>query len=131
MTKALSVVLLAGLGWAALAGTGRAAAAPCAHDGAAKGYPTFCSIPATPTDARTAQAFRSAVVETRKAGRSVLQQSGPSRFGLPADDAGRFAALARAQSAPPDALGGPGPVDIRTFEAEARRRANVPDAPHP
>jgi hypothetical protein len=89
-------------------------------------YPTFCAIPQIPTGVRDAGDFKVAVVDVRKAGRRVAEQSAPDTFGLVAGQSEPFGADARAQVAWP---GSAQPTDTAAFAAAARRRATPPPRP--
>lgn len=106
------------------------AAETSAHDSrevSGSSYPTFCAIPPTPTGVRGAEDFKVAVVDVRKAGLRVAEQSGPETFGLVAGQSETFGANARAQVAWP---GSSQPTDTAAFAAAARRRATPPPRPH-
>ena len=115
---------------AAVLGLGVASAAssaPAATPCAAAGYPSFCSIPAVPHDVRTAEAFKSIVVDTRLGGRSLEQNTGPSQFSL-TDTAG-FEAQARLEATPPPPITPPGPADTEAFLRDTRARVTPPPRP--
>jgi hypothetical protein len=122
-TKALwpAIVALA----ATIAWSSAGAGAPCAA-AAPGGYPTFCAIPATPTDVRGADAFKAAVVETRLEGRRVARASGPDTFNRPDTGADAFAASARAASTFTPAAGAPAAAESEAFAASLRDRATPP-----
>ncbi len=128
MTKALWIAALA-FAYAGLATAGAPSAAPCGPTTgvqATSGYPTFCSIPATPTDVRPAAAFRAAVIDTRRDGRRVRLQSAEQTFTLPVGEADSFSLQARLEAAPPAAEAQPAEADSEAFAAEARRRVTPP-----
>jgi hypothetical protein len=91
-------------------------------------YPTFCGIPATPHDVRGAEAFKADVVETRREGRRVTNDTGPQSFGLPIGGAEGFASAARAEATNPAMAPAPAAGDTDTFVATARDRARAPKA---
>jgi hypothetical protein len=119
-------------------GTVHAAATPCAqpkpttlsNDAAKRGYPTFCSIPPAPSHLRSPAAFRDAVLDTRRAGRDLVRESGPQTFGLAADSAAPFASQARREAAPPPAMNPQDVIEAEAFAREARKRAAPPKNPH-
>ncbi|MGI9168648.1 MAG: hypothetical protein ACR2FH_00530 [Caulobacteraceae bacterium] len=90
-------------------------------------YPTFCSIPPTPTDVRDAAAFRGAVAKARIAGANLARPSAPSTFSL--QDTGDFAASAREEAAPPPPITTPDQADAEAFAKAARARATPPHRP--
>jgi len=101
---------------------------PCGPAGIAPGYPTFCSIPQIPTNVRPPEAFKSAVVETRRAGRQVVELNAAAPTSLRLGEAEEFAQDARVYAAPPPPEAGPA-LDTSAFEAEALRRVAVPPKP--
>jgi hypothetical protein len=104
-----------------------AATGPSACARGAGGYPSFCDIPRTPTDVRGARAFKTAVVDTRLAGRRVVRATSPGAFGLPLGQAEAFSRAARAEAAPPPAEAAAAPGQNTEAEAaELRRRAAPP-----
>jgi hypothetical protein len=141
MTKTLRAAsLAAGLCvWPALAtSAGLPGPSPCDAPKAAAAWPTFCAIPPTPTDARSPEAFKAAVVSARQAGRRVVVASGPGTFGLPIGEADAFSAAARAEVTPPRPLPPPASAAARAADlAEAlkevtpppRHRRPLPDTP--
>lgn len=131
MTKALYA---AGLLAALSTSPAFAGEATCGSKATPGAYPSFCAIPAIPTDVRSAEAFKSAVVDTRVTGRRVVRETGPDTFGLRIGDAESFSAAARAEAAPPPpigapVLGGATPADTAAFLAEARRQVTPPARP--
>jgi hypothetical protein len=100
----------------------------CGPGGIPRGYPTFCSIPQIPTNVRPPEAFKSAVVETRRAGRQLVQQNAAAPTSLGFGEAEDFAEHARTYAAPPPPEVEPA-LDTSAFEAEARRRVAVPPKP--
>lgn len=103
--------------------------ATCAPAKTAPGpYPSFCEIPAVPTDIRGPEAFKAAVVETRQAGRRVVVQSAPETFALPLGAGDAFAGDARAEAAPPPPETA-ATEDIDRFAAAARKQASPPARP--
>ncbi|HEY5106161.1 MAG TPA: hypothetical protein VII73_05220 [Caulobacteraceae bacterium] len=90
-------------------------------------YPTFCSIPARPTDVRAAGAFRSAVVDTRVAGADLVAEDGDSSFSLNGTD--DFAAAARGEAVAPPPMTTPEDAGTDAFINEMRSRATPPPRP--
>jgi len=132
MTKSLGV-FLATLAWAmeTSAAWAEGGATPC---GAAKKpsiHPTFCSIPATPTDVRNADAYKSTVVDIRRAGLRLTSTIARERFSLRIGDTEDFAGLARAEAAPPGNEAAVSSDDTKAFEADALRRLGAPSKPRP
>ena len=120
MTKVFWIVAAMAVSSGAIA----AAASPAACCGKAPGtYPTFCAIPPLPTGVRKAEDFKLAVVDVRREGRRVVEQSSPETFGLVSGQTEDFGAEARAQAAWPGAADS---VDTAAFAAEARRKATPP-----
>jgi len=115
------------------------AAAPCAADPAnsfavlsqdehaARGFPAFCSIPATPTDVRTADAFKAAVLDSRRAGAEVAQDASASTFSLQNTPGFETDAL-RAAAAPPPMISA-GEPDTDAFVRSARALVAPPARP--
>ncbi len=134
MTKALrmAVGLLALPVSAAQAATGATPTADAATGGAdcaagpSASYPRFCDIPRTPTDVRDPKAFKSAVVDLRRAGRRVVRATGPGTFGLPLGEADAFSRAARAEAAPPPEVSAAPSEDSEATAAELRRLATPP-----
>ena len=91
-------------------------------------YPTFCAIPATPTDVRDAAAFRREVVATRLAGARLVRMTAPETFSITGTDA--FVAGARREAAPPPPITTPGEADTAAFVKASRARATPPPRPH-
>jgi hypothetical protein len=100
----------------------------CGAAADAEAYPTFCGIPKTPTDIRSAEAFKGAVVATRRAG-ARLTRDASEGFGLPVAAAEAFAAEGRAEAEPPPAATESTADDTEAFAAAARRRAAPPSRP--
>jgi hypothetical protein len=112
--------------FAATASASPAPVRPCAASSAPSGYPTFCGVPLTPTNVRSADAFRAAVLDVRLAGRQVARQSAPDTFSLPLGGAESFDAAARAAAAYPAPVAGPAGLQSDAFAAAARARATPP-----
>ncbi|HWE98477.1 MAG TPA: hypothetical protein VG248_01645 [Caulobacteraceae bacterium] len=93
------------------------------------GFPNFCSIPAVPRDVPTPAAFRTAVVDTRVAGRAAEHQASPATWTLPEGGAEAFAAQARAEAAAPPPL--TSEADTEAFAARLRELAAPPRRVHP
>jgi hypothetical protein len=111
-----------------LATTGATPAVVCAGPkGGLPSRPTFCAIPPTPTGVRSAQAFKAAVVATRKAGAALTAETGPGAFGLPEGQAEAFDRSARALVAPVGDT--PAPSDTDSFSQTARREVVAPPKP--
>ena len=122
-SRSMTHAVVLGLGLACAA-VGAGATTPCAKSA---GYPSFCSIPLVPHDIRTAEAFKSVVVDTRLGGRSLEQNTGPNQFSL-SDTAG-FEAQARLEATPPPPVTTPGQVDTEAFLRDARARVTPPPRP--
>lgn len=90
-------------------------------------FPTFCSIPPIPGDVRTASQYKTAVVDTRLAGRQLTRESDESTFSLTGTD--DFAAGARIEAVPPPPMDNPD-GDTDAFINAAKSRANPPPRPH-
>ena len=97
---------------------------------ATSAFPTFCSIPQTPTDVRDARAFRSNVVATRWAGRRAAEESAEAGFQLTPGGTETFAAAGRAAAAPPPAAVDTAVTPTDQFAADARKRAAAPARQH-
>jgi hypothetical protein len=106
-----------------------AKATGCADRKAADGYPTFCQIPATPKNARTPAAFKTAVTDIRQVGRRVVRQTEPETFGLPTGGAEGFAQSARSEIAAFPPFTGPKAGETEAFAADARRQVIPPPKP--
>lgn len=104
---------------------GARAAIPCS-DGS-NAYPSFCDIPAAPTDARGASGFKTVVVDTRLAGAGLVRETTPAHFSLDQSDA--FEAAARRQVMAPPPMTPPGGADTAAFVKAARARARPPSRP--
>ncbi len=87
-------------------------------------YPTFCSIPPTPTDIRTDRQFKTAVVGVRVAGARLADQSGPETFSLTGTEA--FAAAAKREAAPPPPMTTPSEAPTEAFIKQLKARAEPP-----
>ncbi|MEO8812532.1 MAG: hypothetical protein ABI376_06440 [Caulobacteraceae bacterium] len=113
----------------AVPATGRGILAPdvVGAADAARSWPTFCSIPATPRDVPPPPAFRAAVVDTRLAGRTVVADSAPDSFHLA--DTAAFSARARREAAAPPPIATPGEADTEAFIRASRAAATPPRAP--
>jgi hypothetical protein len=110
----------------AMAATGTA---PCAQTAA--GYPSFCDIPRTPTDVRSARAFKGAVVDLRRSGRGVVRDTSPGTFGLPLGQAEAFSQAARTEAAPPPPEAAAAPAGNTEADAAELRRRAAPPPPRP
>ncbi len=93
----------------------------------ARAYPTFCSIPPTPSGVRQPTAFKAAVVDTRVAGARLVRQTAPSTFSLGDTDA--YAAAGRAEATPPPPMTTPSDAAAEDFARAARARAKPPKRP--
>jgi len=123
------------LGTAATARAGSNSCAPASDAAAADGraalaYPTFCSIPKRPTDIRAPDAFKAAVLDTRRSGVALVRATNPGTFGLPQSGAGAFAAKARSEAAPPPPMNPQNVTDAAAFARDARAKAAPPTRPH-
>ncbi|MBS0409236.1 MAG: hypothetical protein JSR86_04925 [Proteobacteria bacterium] len=92
-----------------------------------KGFPSFCSIPAIPTDVRDAGAWKTAVVDTRVAGARLQRQTDPSTWTLDGTDA--FAADARREAAAPPPMTPASEGDAEAFTQQLKARATPPPRP--
>ena len=90
-------------------------------------YPTFCSIPPTPTDVRGAAAFNAVVVETRLAGADLAIQGAASTFSLNGTD--DFAVGARGAAAAPPPMTPADEPGTEAFIKEMRAKATPPPRP--
>ncbi|MHB8527966.1 MAG: hypothetical protein ACYC8V_00460 [Caulobacteraceae bacterium] len=125
------------IGGTAMAGAGACATSPGDGPGpsadisaeAARpgGYPSFCSIPAVPTDVRSAVQFRQDVLAVRTAGAHLERDVSPETFRLEGSEA--FAAAAKRQGAPPPAMATPGDEPTAAFIKAMRARATPPPRP--
>lgn len=88
------------------------------------GYPTFCAIPASPSDARTPAGFKAAVVDLRQSGVILRRRTGPASWSLA--DAEGFAAEARTAATPPPRIVDASQSDTEAFAAAARAAAKPP-----
>jgi hypothetical protein len=93
-----------------------------------KGFPSFCSIPPIPTDARDAGAWKTAVVDTRMDGVRLQRQTDASTWTLDGTD--RFAAEARGEAAPPPPMTAASEGDAEAFTQQLKARATPPPRPH-
>jgi hypothetical protein len=96
------------------------AAARAAHT-----FPTFCSIPATPKDVRTAQGFKSAVDAIKLAKVDLARQTAPNTWSLTGSEG--FAAGARDLATPPPPMSSEGDTDA--FLRAMKKRATPPPRP--
>ena len=119
-----TTVTIAAVAGLTLIAPGAWAAASC---GAPAGYPSFCAIPQIPKDIPTAEAYKTAVVDTRLSGRSLEQNTDPSRFSLSGTE--DFAEDARARAIPPPSVDGPAAMDTEAFLRDARARVTPPPRP--
>jgi len=117
----------------ALGAPGTVVAAPCGPAADQAGvfttpanpaYPNFCDIPSKPTDIRSAQTYKAAVVRTRFAGGVLVRESGPDTFSLTGTDA--FAESARQEGAPPPPVTTPGGLDTEAFAQSAKAKVTPP-----
>ena len=107
-----------------------AACASAPADAGTAAFPTFCSIPQTPTDVRDAKAFRSNVVATRWAGRHAAEESAAVGFQLTPGQTETFAAAGRSAATPPPAVVDTTATPTDQFAADARKRAAPPARQH-
>jgi hypothetical protein len=105
------------------------AGACAAPAGAGVAYPTFCAIPRPPKDVRTPTQFKTAVVDARLTGRSLVRSAQAAKWSLTPGEAEAFAAEAKAEAAPPPAVTAPG-GDTLDFARRAREAATPPPRPH-
>ena len=119
----MTVVLFAaiGAGGRVLAAPGSACEAPAAA------YPTFCSIPPAPTGVARPAAVHADVIETRLAGRALVEASAPSTFTLDGTEAFRGRAIT--ETAPPPPMTTPSEADSEAFAKAARATAIPPKHP--
>ncbi len=134
MMAGLAVLLAASAGSLA-----RAATAPCAAPAPvlppemvakarqATAWPTFCSIPPTPTDVRTAQGYKNAVVDVRLQGVRLVRRTAPDTFSLEGTE--DFAAQAMRQAQPPPPMATPNEAPTAAFIAALKARATPPPPP--
>ncbi len=92
------------------------------------GFPSFCSIPAIPTDVRGASDWKAAVVDTRLAGAQLQRQTAASTWTLDGTD--DFAAGSRSEAAPPAPMTPASEADTAAFAKSLRDRATPPPRPH-
>jgi hypothetical protein len=90
----------------------------------AQTYPTFCSIPPTPTGIRTGGEFKTAVVGVRVAGARLVEQTGPETFSLAGTEA--FAAAAKRDAIPPPPMATPDEAPTEEFINKLKARAAPP-----
>jgi hypothetical protein len=88
-------------------------------------YPTFCSIPAIPTDVRSAEGFKAAVQDVQFAKAELAAQVAPDRWSL--NDTEGFAAGARSTAAPPPPMSTE--ADTEAFLKAMKKRATPPPRP--
>ncbi len=112
----------------AMIGAGeRVLAAPRSACVAPSTYPTFCSIPPAPRDVASPATVHAEVLDTRLAGRDVVDATAPSTFTL-GDTAG-FAGRAITEAAPPPPMTTPSEADAEAFAKAARATAIPPKHP--
>ena len=87
----------------------------------ANGYPSFCSIPKTAPAVKSPGAVHGEVLDTRLAGRGLVEDTAPSTYTL--DDTTTFAERAIAEAAPPPPLTTPSQADTEAFSKTARATA--------
>jgi hypothetical protein len=90
-------------------------------------YPSFCSIPAAPTNVPTAEAFKGQVVRTRLAGAVVTRDTAPEAWTLAGTE--DFLAAGRSEAAPPPPPAAVGPNETAAFIAAAKAAAAPPPKP--
>ena len=116
----MTIVVLAAIG-----GVGPVSAATnAACDTPPGAYPSFCSIPPTPTNLASPATVHAEVLDTRLAGRRVVEQSAPSSFTL--DDTTGFAGRAITEAAPPPPVTTSSEADTEAFAKAARAKAIPP-----
>ena len=132
----VAIALLTGVPtatWAASAVGSCADGTPNSFDAVSTGdpvaprFPSFCSIPATPRDVRTADAYKAAVLNSRRAGAALARDTSASEFSL--KDTSVFQADAKRAAEAPPAITEPGELDADAFIKAARMRASPPPRP--
>jgi hypothetical protein len=119
----MTIVAVAAIAWA-----GGAAAKPASSCGSASGgYPTFCSIPKPPTNLKSPATIHREVLDTRVAGRDLVDATEPSTFTL--DDTAGFSQRAITEAAPPPPVTAPSEADTEAFVEAARATASPPRHP--
>ena len=125
LARHISITIVAGAAFVwtghGMAGT----ASSCANEGG--GYPTFCSIPNPPTQLKSPAAIHREVLDTRLAGRDLVNATQPSTFTL--DDTAGFAERAITEAAPPPPVTAPSDADTEAFAKAARDTATPPRHP--
>jgi hypothetical protein len=84
-------------------------------------YPTFCSIGKPPTNLKSPATIHREVLDTRVAGRNLVNATDPSTFTL--EDTGGFAQRAITEAAPPPPVTTPSDGDTEAFVKAARATA--------
>jgi hypothetical protein len=87
-------------------------------------FPSYCAIPAVPTDAPTAQAYKTEVVDIRLDGRLLARQTAATTFTLSDTDA--LAARLRAAATAPPPMTTPDEGDTEAFVKAMRAKAAAP-----
>lgn len=87
-------------------------------------FPSFCDVPMIPTNIRSAEAFKTEVVDTRLAGAATVRATAPDSFTLA--DTDTFAEAARSAATPPAPMTAPESLDTESFAAGARAKATPP-----
>jgi hypothetical protein len=129
LVSAATAGLVAKAAPSASAATVANASAPLPDDIAGKAanirsFPTFCKIPLRPSNVRTGQSFRQAVVTIRLAGVRLAAQTAPGTFSLENTDG--FASGARAEAIPPPPMSPPAGQQTDNFINQARALARAP-----
>ena len=97
-------------------------AAPTSACGAtASSYPSFCSIPASLETVKSPGVIHAEVLDTRLAGRGLVEDTAPSTYTL--DGTANFAERAIAEAAPPPPMTTPSRADTEAFAKEAKASA--------
>jgi hypothetical protein len=87
-------------------------------------YPTFASVPPTPKDVRSLQAWKTAILDIRRSGADLGSQAAAERWTL--SDTEGFAAKAHAEATPPAPVTSALDPDTAAKVAEMRARAKEP-----
>jgi hypothetical protein len=126
-----TIVAILLLAMDASAASAEGGAPPCAAAGKPGIRPTFCSIPPTPTNIRTADAYKSEVVDVRRAGLRLTSRLAQEHYSLPIGDTESFADRARTEATPPSSEAAMSSEDTKAFEEDALRRVHRPEKPRP
>ncbi len=91
------------------------------------GFPNFCSIPKMPTDIRGVAEWKAAVLDIRRSGANLQQQTAPDTWTLNGSTEG-FANDSRRQAAAPPPMNPD--QDTDAFARQLKDRATPPPRPH-